>query len=736
MTRATGVITLSISTMPVHLAGGQLPLFNEPSVARRSPSTAKDRSTRSSPPTGPAGTSRSGERASRCFQDLGHRGRATHTHGGLLSGLRVRGRRRRPDRRRHGRAYQSRGDGQHRRGCQRRQRRQWPFRALGHPTGGPAATAPRRRVPGGGIYLAAGNLTLNNDLIAGNLAQGGAGGTGGSGGYGYSAHPFTFSGITFRSIGFHSGSGGYGGNGGNGGSGLGGGLYVAGGSLSITGSTLTPQCCRRRAGGQGGTGGRGGWWTFAAGVGGNGPGRQRRLAARSTWERARRRSSMSDLKGQYRRGRGRAAHGGRGRHGWHRIRLPLSDGSSGSGMTGCSAMVTRAAAAARPSPAPGAMAARLRGRRGPRRAGSMSRAGLLTLPRKKTSGLQLSPWAGPGRGRRYRRAAAASAVRAASAARCAGGTLLGFVGDRREREATAATAATAAPPALAGAGGNGGAAAPGRPLPHGGSVWAQRRQPGIQPGDRRRRRHRRLGIFWGYGGTGGRGGPGGNGGAGAPGPRARRTGFTGAMAAAGGGGCSAGEGGAAHVGGVGGIGGVGSGRRPRLYGGPSPTDIVLDRREPGDGGAGGQGGTGGAGGYQFPGGAGGSGGAGGAGGQGSPGRRAARSTAAMAAAAAMAVRAASAALPAPDSRAPSADRRTRRPGIGGGLFVQWRVRSPSIAPPSPAIQGHRRGRAGTAARRPRRIRLLWWIGRRAAPAVPAARRRPLSSLARWRGHRG
>ena len=53
----------------------------------------------------------------------------------------------------------------------------------GHPTGGPGGNGgDGGNARGGGIYLAAGNLTLTNDLIQGNVAQGGAGGAGGAGG--------------------------------------------------------------------------------------------------------------------------------------------------------------------------------------------------------------------------------------------------------------------------------------------------------------------------------------------------------------------------------------------------------------------------------------------------------------------------------------------------------------------------------------------------------------------------
>ncbi len=103
-----------------------------------------------------------------------------------------------------------------------------------YPTGGPgAAGGAGGNARGGGIYLASGNLTLTNDLIQGNVAQGGAGGAGGRGGYGFTV---TSAGDFIGS--FHSGNGGPGGNGGAGGSGVGGGLYIAGGTLAPLNSVV------------------------------------------------------------------------------------------------------------------------------------------------------------------------------------------------------------------------------------------------------------------------------------------------------------------------------------------------------------------------------------------------------------------------------------------------------------------------------------------------------------------
>ncbi len=89
---------------------------------------------------------------------------------------------------------------------------------------------------GGGIYLASGTLTLTNDLIQGNVAQGGAGGAGGRGGYGFTGIESSTAG---NSIGPpHGANGGPGGNGAAGGNGLGGGLYLAGGTLAPLNSSV------------------------------------------------------------------------------------------------------------------------------------------------------------------------------------------------------------------------------------------------------------------------------------------------------------------------------------------------------------------------------------------------------------------------------------------------------------------------------------------------------------------
>lgn len=149
---------------------------------------------------------------------------------------------------------------------------------------------------GGGIYLAAGSLLLNEVSIAGAEANGGEGGSGGNGAGGWSFGGYggaggkggdsrggaIMLGTATGQIGYstisagkanagNGGTGGIGGSsntgganvsyagpgggGGNGGTGKGGGCYISGGSLSLVNSTLSANQC---AAGNGATGGRGG----------------------------------------------------------------------------------------------------------------------------------------------------------------------------------------------------------------------------------------------------------------------------------------------------------------------------------------------------------------------------------------------------------------------------------------------------------------------------------------------
>jgi hypothetical protein len=158
---------------------------------------------------------------------------------------------------------------------------------------------------GGGIYLAGGTLTLVNDTFSGNDALGGIGGTGGAGGgqgtknaaamnpgaggAGGSGGSAAGGAIyarggtiiaennsfqTNQALGGVGGAGGAGGSGGHGQGGpgktgglggaggpgrpaYGGGIYLAGGALTLTGGTLQNNSVVGGAGGQGGTGGPG-----------------------------------------------------------------------------------------------------------------------------------------------------------------------------------------------------------------------------------------------------------------------------------------------------------------------------------------------------------------------------------------------------------------------------------------------------------------------------------------------
>jgi hypothetical protein len=109
---------------------------------------------------------------------------------------------------------------------------------------------------GGGIFNAAGSLSLTNSLITSNRATGGRGGNGGSG-----LNETAAAGLVGTNGG--NATGGNGGAGGAGADGQGGGLFnAAGATLSLSGTTILGNTAR---GGDGGTGGRGG-----DGNGGNG----------------------------------------------------------------------------------------------------------------------------------------------------------------------------------------------------------------------------------------------------------------------------------------------------------------------------------------------------------------------------------------------------------------------------------------------------------------------------------
>ncbi len=85
---------------------------------------------------------------------------------------------------------------------------------------------------GGGLYVAGGTATVTSATLTANTAQGGSGGHG----------------LASTSVKFGAGAGG------NGGNGLGGGLYAAGGTVTLTNSSLSANSAQ---GGQAGRGGRG-----------------------------------------------------------------------------------------------------------------------------------------------------------------------------------------------------------------------------------------------------------------------------------------------------------------------------------------------------------------------------------------------------------------------------------------------------------------------------------------------
>jgi hypothetical protein len=90
---------------------------------------------------------------------------------------------------------------------------------------------------GGGLYLATGTATLSGSSLSGNTAQGGAGGAGAAA---VPGGPWTFPSPA--------------GPGGPGGDGLGGGLYAAGGSITLANDSVTNNTAQ---GGNGGSGGAG-----------------------------------------------------------------------------------------------------------------------------------------------------------------------------------------------------------------------------------------------------------------------------------------------------------------------------------------------------------------------------------------------------------------------------------------------------------------------------------------------
>ena len=152
--------------------------------------------------------------------------------------------------------------------------------AIAHGRGGSGGAA-----SGGGLYVAAGTVTLSNDTLSGNKAVGGRGGIGGSfssatsvangtsgGGAGSGGGLYVAGGsvtLTNDTLSSNQADGGagadgvrtlpgngaeYGQSGGGGGNGSGGGLYVAAGTVTLTNDTLSGN---QASGGNGGTGGSG-----------------------------------------------------------------------------------------------------------------------------------------------------------------------------------------------------------------------------------------------------------------------------------------------------------------------------------------------------------------------------------------------------------------------------------------------------------------------------------------------
>ncbi len=117
---------------------------------------------------------------------------------------------------------------------------------------------------GGAIYMAAGTLSLSGSTIDGDFAQGGAGAAGGEGANGFATLQTPSGSDTF--VPYFNG-GGNGGAAGAGGSGFGGGIYVGGGLVTLSGDTFEHDLAD---GGAGATGGFGGNVLFVGDPGGNG----------------------------------------------------------------------------------------------------------------------------------------------------------------------------------------------------------------------------------------------------------------------------------------------------------------------------------------------------------------------------------------------------------------------------------------------------------------------------------
>jgi hypothetical protein len=131
---------------------------------------------------------------------------------------------------------------------------------IGFPDGGDGDDG--REAKGGGIYMESGSLSVINSTFDNNVAQGGVGGDGGEGILdGESPFSFDWTGNFFEhQLQYQSGADnevvvGNGGRGGRGGDARGGGVYVAGGTVTIESSAFTYNYA---IGGDGGKGGKAG----------------------------------------------------------------------------------------------------------------------------------------------------------------------------------------------------------------------------------------------------------------------------------------------------------------------------------------------------------------------------------------------------------------------------------------------------------------------------------------------
>jgi hypothetical protein len=134
---------------------------------------------------------------------------------------------------------------------------------------------------GGGLYAAAGTITIVDSTLSTNNGQGGQGGAGGTGGSGYIAAVFGGGGGTIITTGggipsltklppggaTAANTGGPGGDGANGGLGQGGGLYVSGGAITLESDTVAGNTAQIGPAGPGALGGHAGTGKLTGGAG-------------------------------------------------------------------------------------------------------------------------------------------------------------------------------------------------------------------------------------------------------------------------------------------------------------------------------------------------------------------------------------------------------------------------------------------------------------------------------------